>query len=86
MRADIRIVSDNAQMAVLNQKEHYRRQAELCYEIAAKMTGTEAVSMIRLGDAYAALSLIPIHRSFPAYHSSRNLPIHVVRNVAQECD
>jgi hypothetical protein len=57
LRADIRIVSDSAQMAVVNQKERYRRQAELCYEIAATMTGTQATSMIRLGDAYAALSL-----------------------------
>jgi hypothetical protein len=43
-------------MAVIDQ-ERYRRQAELCYEIAATMTGTQATSMIRLGDAYAALSL-----------------------------
>ncbi len=45
------------EMAAVDQKERYRRQAELCYEIAASMTGVQATSMIRLGDAYAALSL-----------------------------
>jgi hypothetical protein len=43
-------------MAV-DQKERYRRQAQLCYDIAATMTGNDATSMTRLGDAYTALSL-----------------------------
>jgi hypothetical protein len=43
-------------MAVVDQQERYRRQAALCYEIAATMTGAQATSMVRLGDAYAALS------------------------------
>jgi hypothetical protein len=46
-------------MAGVDQKERYRHQAALCYEIAATMTGTQATSMMRLGDAYAALSLAP---------------------------
>jgi hypothetical protein len=49
-------MSDSTEMAV-DQKERYRRQAQLCYEIAAAMTGAQATSMIRLGDAYAALAL-----------------------------
>jgi DNA-directed RNA polymerase subunit RPC12/RpoP len=46
-------------MAVVDQKERYRLQAALCYEMAATMTGSQATSMIRLGDAYAALALAP---------------------------
>jgi hypothetical protein len=46
-------------MAAVDQQETYRRQAALCYEIAATMTGSQAISMMRLGDAYAALSLAP---------------------------
>jgi hypothetical protein len=45
-----------AAMAIVDQKERYRRQAALCYEIAATMAGERAISMARLGDAYAALA------------------------------
>jgi hypothetical protein len=44
-------------MAVVDQKERYRRQAALCYEIAAKMTPKKSASMVRLGDTYAALAV-----------------------------
>src|ERR1700730_16385248 len=46
-------------MAVVDQKERYRRQAALCYEIAATMAPAQATSMIRLGDTYAALAMDP---------------------------
>jgi hypothetical protein len=41
-------------MAVVDQKERYRRQAALCYEIATKAP-KKAASMVRLGDTYSAL-------------------------------
>src|ERR1700691_230292 len=44
-------------MAVADQRERYRRQAALCYEIAATLAGGRASAMIRLGDAYAALAI-----------------------------
>jgi predicted RNA-binding Zn-ribbon protein involved in translation (DUF1610 family) len=44
-------------MAVVDQKERYRRQAALCYEIAAKMTPKKAAPMVRLGDTYSALAV-----------------------------
>jgi hypothetical protein len=44
-------------MAIVERKERYRRRAALCYEIAATLTGERAVSMIRLGDTYAALAV-----------------------------
>src|SRR5271154_6060947 len=44
-------------MDAVDQKDRYRRQADLCYEIAATMTGNHATSMLRLGDAYAALAV-----------------------------
>jgi hypothetical protein len=44
-------------MAVVDQKERYRRQAALCYEIATKMAPKKAASMVRLGDTYAALAV-----------------------------
>jgi hypothetical protein len=37
-------------MAIVDQKQRYRRQAALCYELAAKMFRARAASMIRLGD------------------------------------
>src|SRR5262249_2876675 len=46
-------------MAVVDQKERYRRKAALCYDIAGKMTPTKAASMVRLGDTYAALAVDP---------------------------
>jgi hypothetical protein len=46
-------------MAVVDQKERYRRQAALCYDIAATMTGERATSMLLLGDTYSALAVNP---------------------------
>jgi hypothetical protein len=46
-------------MVLVNQKERYRRQAALCYEIASTLIEEKAASMIRLGDAYAALAADP---------------------------
>lgn len=46
-------------MVVVDQKERYRRQAALCYDIAAKMTPAKAAAMIHLGDTYAALAVDP---------------------------
>jgi predicted RNA-binding Zn-ribbon protein involved in translation (DUF1610 family) len=46
-------------MATIDQKERYRRQAALCYEIAKAMEGERADSMVRLGDAYSALAETP---------------------------
>jgi hypothetical protein len=46
-------------MATVDQKERYRRQAALCYEIAETMTGERAASMVRLGDTYSALAVDP---------------------------
>jgi hypothetical protein len=57
-------------MATIDQKERYRRQAGLCYEIATTMTGERAISMIRLGDAYAALATDP-DRLLPNIFASR---------------
>jgi len=44
-------------MAVVDQKERYRRQAALCYEIATKMAPKKAASIVRLGDTYSALAV-----------------------------
>jgi hypothetical protein len=57
-------------MATIDQKERYRRQAGLCYEIATTMTGERAISMIRLGDTYAALATDP-DRFLPNVFASR---------------
>ena len=51
------------EMAVVDQKEWYHRQAALCYEIAAKMTPKKAASMVRLGDTYVALAIDPDRRA-----------------------
>ena len=57
-------------MATIDQKERYRHQAGLCYEIAATMTGERAISMIRLGDTYGALATDP-DRLLPNVFASR---------------
>jgi len=57
-------------MAVVDQKERYRQQAALCYEIAAELVGERAISMMRLGDTYAALAVDP-HRLLPNIFTSR---------------
>jgi RNase P subunit RPR2 len=59
-----------AAMAIVDQKERYRRQAALCYEIAATMAGERAISMARLGDTYAALATDP-DRLLPNVFASR---------------
>jgi hypothetical protein len=46
-------------MAVVDQKERYRRHAAVYYDIAARMTGGGATSMLLLGDRYAALAIDP---------------------------
>jgi hypothetical protein len=46
-------------MATIDQRERYRRQAMLCYEIAKTMEGERTESMVRLGDAYSALAESP---------------------------
>jgi hypothetical protein len=43
-------------MAAVDQKESYRRGAELCYQIAGRMPAAQATSIIRLGDSYSALA------------------------------
>jgi hypothetical protein len=62
-------------MAIVDQKQRYRRQAALCYEIAATMTGERAASMIQLGDTYAAL----------AVDSDRLLPIPTAKHAEAYC-
>jgi hypothetical protein len=57
-------------MAVVDQRKRYRRQAALCYDAAATMTGERAISMIRLGDTYAALAVDP-RRTLPNVFASR---------------
>jgi hypothetical protein len=46
-------------VAIIDQKERYRRQAALCYELAKTMDGERAESMVRLGDAYSELAETP---------------------------
>ena len=48
-------------MTGAQEKQRYRRQAALCYEIAKMLFGERASSMIRLGDSYAALAMNPDH-------------------------
>jgi hypothetical protein len=48
-------------MTGAEEKQRYRRQAALCYEIAKMLFGERASSMIRLGDSYAALAINPDH-------------------------
>jgi hypothetical protein len=43
-------------MAIIDQRERYRRQAGLCYELAKTMDGERAESMVHLGDAYSDLA------------------------------
>ena len=57
-------------MPVVDQKERYRQQAALCYEIAAGLAGERATSMIRLGDTYGALAVDP-YRLLPNIFASR---------------
>jgi hypothetical protein len=46
-------------MTIAEQRDRYRRQATVCYEIAVTLTGEKASAMTRLGDAYATLALPP---------------------------
>jgi hypothetical protein len=50
------IAERTSEMTTIVQKECYLRQAALCYEIAASVTGERAASMVRLGDTYSALA------------------------------
>jgi len=60
-------------MAVTDQKPRYRRQAELCYEIAAMIGGEKAATMVRLGHLYSSLatSLADEQRA-PALSETKN--------------
>ena len=51
------------EMAVVDQKERYRHNAALCYDIAAKMAVETAASIVRLGDTYASLAVEPDPRA-----------------------
>jgi hypothetical protein len=44
---------------VVSQKARYRRQASLCYEIAATLSGDKVAAMAHLGDVYAGLAAAP---------------------------
>jgi hypothetical protein len=66
-------------MVLVNQKERYRRQAALCYEIATTLIDEKAASMIRLGDAYAALAADP-ERSLP------NIFAPATKNIDPRCE
>jgi hypothetical protein len=68
-------------IAVVDLKERYRRQASVCYEIAATMSGERAISMLRLGDTYAALASDP-DRLLPNDFSS---PRKYVDPVCKKC-
>ena len=61
------------EMAVVDQKERYRRQAALCYEIAAKMTPKKAASMVQLGDTYSALAVDRNRRAPNVFVSTKRL-------------
>ena len=58
-------------MTTIDQKECYFRQAALCYEIAASVTGERAASMVRLGDTYSALAEDPDAVEPPAIYVER---------------
>ena len=66
-------MSADAEMAVVDQKERYRRQAALCYEIAAKMTPKKAASMVQLGDTYSALAVDRNRRAPNVFVSTKRL-------------
>ena len=70
-------------MAIVDQKERYRRQAALCYEIAATMDGERAISMIRLGDTYAALATACCQTFLP---HGKNMSIRCARNADKKCN
>lgn len=59
-------------MAVTDQKPRYRRQAELCYEIAAMIGGEKAATMARLGDIYSSLATLPDEQRAPALSETKN--------------
>jgi len=61
-------------LAVVDQKERYRRRAVACYEIAATLTGERASSMVRLGDTYAALAAYPDRLLPNPFRSGANNP------------
>jgi hypothetical protein len=56
-------------MAMTDQKARYRRQADLCYEIATMIGGEKAATMVRLGDTYSSLATTP-----PDAQRARSLP------------
>jgi hypothetical protein len=46
-------------VTIVSQKARYRRQASLCYEIAATLDGERVAAMVHLGDVYAGLAAEP---------------------------
>src|ERR1700730_17660405 len=71
-------------MATIDQKERYRHQAGLCYEIAATMTGERAISMIRLGDTYGALATDPDRLLPNVFASQKKYVDPVCKKCGQE--
>jgi predicted RNA-binding Zn-ribbon protein involved in translation (DUF1610 family) len=61
-------------MVTIDQKERYRRQAALCLEIAATMSGERAASMARLAETYAALAEDEITLAPPAIYVDPQCP------------
>jgi len=55
----------------VERRREYRRQAAVCYEIAATLTGEKASSMLRLGDAYAALAVAPDLSRFSVFAAQK---------------
>ena len=49
-------------MIIVSQKVRYRRQASLCYEIAATLSGERVAAMAHLGDVYSGLAAAPDDR------------------------
>jgi hypothetical protein len=47
---------------IVSQRARYRRQASLCYEIAATMSGEKVAAMVHLGDVYSGLADAPDQR------------------------
>jgi hypothetical protein len=69
------IRSATLKVTIVSQKARYRRQASLCYEIAAMMSGERVAAMVHLGDVYAGLASAPDGRwSVAAVRSAKVHP------------
>jgi hypothetical protein len=49
-------------VTIVSQKARYRRQASLCYEIAAMLDGEKVAAMVHLGDVYSGLAAEPAEK------------------------